>query len=123
MLIYSKIIWNRTASEHFCGDTMRVASIFYSLAKTMSAYCITYILADINEQVLIKRRTKENYKYDKTARLTIVGTFVIAPISFTWINIAEKMLPGRNPRTVIKKILINQSCVAPFVITMWYISK
>ena len=99
------------------------ASTLYSLVKTMSAYCIINILADINEQVLIKKRTKENYRYAKTVRITLVGTFVIGPIAFTWIRLAEKILPGRGVRTVIKKILIDQSCVAPFSISMFYVCK
>lgn len=95
----------------------------YSLFKTMSAYCIINILADINEQVLIKKRTMENYRYGKTARITLVGTFLIGPIAFTWMRLAEVILPGKGIRTVIKKVLIDQSCVGPFSISTFYICK
>ena len=102
---------------------MTISSTLYSLVKTMGSYTIINILADINEQVVIKKRTKENYRYAKTARITLVGTFVVAPIAFTWMRVAERILPGRGVRTIVKKILIEQSSVGPFSISMFYISK
>lgn len=94
----------------------------YSLWKTMSAYCVINLLADLNEQVIIKKRTAENYRYAKTARITLVGTCIIGPIAFFWMRLAEIILPGTGVRTVVKKVLIDQSLVGPFSISSFYIS-
>ena len=89
----------------------------------MSAYCVINLLADLNEQVIIKKRTAENYRYAKTARITLVGTCIIGPIAFFWMRLAEIILPGSGVRTVVKKVLIDQSLVGPFSISSFYICK
>ena len=95
----------------------------YPILKTMTSYCVINILADMYEQVIMKKRTKETYIYAKTVRITVVGTFLIGPIAFTWIRLAEKILPGRSVQTVLKKLLIDQTCVGPFSISTFYICK
>ena len=95
----------------------------FPILRTMSAYCAINILADMYEQVIIKKRTKETYRYAKTLRITLVGTFLIGPIAFTWIRFAERRFPGKNVQTLLKKIIIDQTCVGPFSISTFYICK
>ena len=95
----------------------------HPVVKTMSAYLVINALADFNEQVLIKKRTKETYKYGKTARITAVGTFLISPFVFTWIRFAERLLPGRAVKMVIVKVVLDQIFIAPLEISTFYICK
>ena len=95
----------------------------FPVLKTMSAYLMINALADFNEQVLIKKRTRETYKYDKTARITLVGTFVVSPIVFSWMKLAEKLLPGRGFKVVLTKVLLDQLLAAPVEISAFYICK
>ena len=95
----------------------------YPVLKTVSAYMAINALADFNEQVLIKKRTRETYKYDKTARITVVGAFVVSPIVFAWMRFAEKLLPGRGFRVVMAKVVLDQLLAAPVEISTFYICK
>ena len=95
----------------------------FPVLKTVSAYLVINAVADFNEQVLIKKRTRETYKYDKTARITVVGAFVVSPIVFAWMRFAEKLLPGRGLRVVMAKVVLDQLFAAPVEISTFYICK
>ena len=95
----------------------------FPVLKTVSAYLVINAVADFNEQVLIKKRTRETYKYDKTARITFVGAFVVSPIVFAWMRFAEKLLPGRGLRVVMAKVVLDQLFAAPVEISTFYICK
>lgn len=61
--------------------------------------------------------------YKKSVRMVTVGTFVVAPLVFTWMFLAERMFPGRAIKTVAKKMITDQVVFAPVAISTFYFSK
>ncbi|XP_071175312.1 mpv17-like protein [Mytilus edulis] len=88
------------------------------LHRTMMVYATLWTAADIVEQKYISK--KEQHNVQKTVRIATVGTFVIAPLVFNWIKLAERLFPGKSVRTVLTKVLIEQVTFAPVSITSFY---
>lgn len=88
----------------------------------MGAYFCINIAADFNEQVLIKRRTKETYNKGKTLRIAATATFVTSPMLYAWVRFIEKVIPGKTLMCVCRKVLADTFCFAPVVITSFYVS-
>ncbi|XP_063416698.1 mpv17-like protein [Mytilus trossulus] len=88
------------------------------LHRTMMVYATLWTAADIVEQKYISK--KEQHNVQKTVRIATVGTFVIAPLVFNWIKLAERLFPGKSVRTVLTKVLIEQFTFAPVSITSFY---
>lgn len=88
------------------------------LYRTMITYTTLWTLADVIEQKYISKKVKHDVK--KTARITTVGTFVVAPLVFNWIRLADKLWPGKRLKTVITKVVVEQITFAPVSITCFY---
>ncbi|CAH1779795.1 unnamed protein product [Owenia fusiformis] len=84
----------------------------------MGMYFVVWTAADISQQEFISK-VKEYDKF-KTLRSATVGGFVIAPILFTWLRIAEWLVPGTQLKNVLKKIVLEQSLFGPVVISSFY---
>lgn len=88
------------------------------LHKTMMTYAVLWTVADVVEQKFISKKMKHDP--NKTVRIATVGTFVIAPLVFYWIRLAEKMFPGKQLKTVITKVVAEQVMFAPVSISCFY---
>ncbi|XP_061198093.1 mpv17-like protein [Saccostrea echinata] len=91
-----------------------------TILQTMATYATLWTISDSVEQKFISK--KEQMDYQKSVRMVAVGTFVVAPLVFSWMFIAERMFPGRTFRTVAKKMITDQVVFAPFAITSFYFS-
>lgn len=88
------------------------------LYRTMMTYTTLWTIADVVEQKYISK--KEKHDIMKTVRIATVGTFVVAPLVFNWIRLAERLFPGKRMRTVITKVVIEQVSFAPVSISCFY---
>ncbi|KAK3581777.1 hypothetical protein CHS0354_017216 [Potamilus streckersoni] len=89
------------------------------LMRTMIAYGFVNVTADALEQNLISK--KKVYDSLKTVRVTLVGTFLVAPLVFNWIRLTERLLPSKKVPAVLIKVLCDQFLFAPVAITTFYI--
>lgn len=87
----------------------------------MATYATLWTISDSVEQKFISK--KEQMDYKKSVRMVTVGTFVVAPLVFTWMFLAERMFPGRAIKTVAKKMITDQVVFAPVAISTFYFSK
>lgn len=114
-------------------ELLKVLKILYSLTylqdvsyfspkmtilQTMATYATLWTISDSVEQKFISK--KEQMDYKKSVRMVTVGTFVVAPLVFTWMFLAERMFPGRAIKTVAKKMITDQVVFAPVAISTFY---
>lgn len=92
-----------------------------TILQTMATYATLWTISDSVEQKFISK--KEQMDYKKSVRMVTVGTFVVAPLVFTWMFLAERMFPGRAIKTVAKKMITDQVVFAPVAISTFYFSK
>lgn len=88
-----------------------------TILQTMATYATLWTISDSVEQKFISK--KEQMDYKKSVRMVTVGTFVVAPLVFTWMFLAERMFPGR----AIKTMITDQVVFAPVAISTFYFSK
>ncbi|XP_046338378.2 mpv17-like protein [Haliotis cracherodii] len=81
------------------------------MLNTMTTYAILWTIADVSEQKFVSKKKKLDVL--KTARMTVVGSMVIAPLVVAWIRFAERVFPGTHFRAVIKKVVSEQIMFAP----------
>ncbi|XP_061162576.1 mpv17-like protein [Saccostrea echinata] len=91
-----------------------------TMVQTMAVYATLWTISDLVQQKFISK--KEQMDYQKSVRMVTVGTFVVAPIVYTWIFIVEQMFPGRAIKNVAKKMITGQVVFAPFAISTFYFS-
>lgn len=89
-----------------------------TILQTMATYATLWTISDSVEQKFISK--KEQMDYKKSVRMVTVGTFVVAPLVFTWMFLAERMFPGRAIKTVAKKMITDQVVFAPMAISTFY---
>lgn len=89
-----------------------------TILQTMATYATLWTISDSVEQKFISK--KEQMDYKKSVRMVTVGTFVVAPLVFTWMFLAERMFPGRAIKTVAKKMITDQVVFAPVAISTFY---
>lgn len=92
-----------------------------TLLQTMATYATLWTIADLIEQKFICK--KERLNCQKSLRMFTVGTFVMAPMVFSWMFLVERAFPGRTFKTVAKKMVAGQAVFAPFAISTFYFSK
>lgn len=93
----------------------------WPVLNTMATYGILWTASDISQELFISK--KDHVNWSKTARIATTGTFVIAPIVYTWIHVAEWLLPGKALTTVMKKVIADQVFFAPIGISSFYLGK
>mmetsp|Transcript_60774 Transcript_60774/g.69459 ORF Transcript_60774/g.69459 Transcript_60774/m.69459 type:complete len:200 (+) Transcript_60774:1258-1857(+) len=85
-----------------------------------------FLLGDLMSQgveIRMKRKIKEIQPYDpvRTFRRTVFGAFIATPLRDLWfVRILPRIYPGRDPKTIIKKILLDQAVNAPTFITTFF---
>lgn len=87
----------------------------------MLTYATLWTLADFNEQKFFSK--KQHYDIMKTVRNTTVGTFVIAPLVYHWLIVAEKLFPGATVRAVIKKTVTSNLMFGPVATSCFFVGK
>lgn len=92
-----------------------------TLLQTMATYATLWTIADLIEQKFICK--KQQLDRQKSLRMFTVGTFVMAPMVFSWMFLVERAFPGRTFKTVAKKMVAGQAVFAPFAISTFYFSK
>ncbi|KAK3085376.1 hypothetical protein FSP39_002382 [Pinctada imbricata] len=91
-----------------------------TLIHTMAQYATLWAIADYMEQKYISKKPKQDWH--KSFRMVTVGAFVIAPLVYGWVRVAERISPGNQLRNVLKKVFIGQTIFAPFAISTFYAS-
>lgn len=91
------------------------------LLFSMGSYGVMYAASDICQQKVISK--KENLDLSKTARTSCVGFMAIAPLVYSWLRLAEFVVPGRAVLSVVKKVLAEQLLFAPVALTTFYTGK
>ena len=76
-------------------------------------------LGDIIEQKL--ERTN-SINWSRTTRMGMVGLALGIPDHF-WYGLLDKHMPGRNVRTISKKILLDMIIMGPPYIAVFYLSE
>jgi len=85
-----------------------------------------FLLGDLMSQgveIRMKRKIKEIQPYDpvRTFRRTVFGAFIATPLRDLWfVRILPRIYPGRDPKTIVKKILLDQAVNAPTFITTFF---
>lgn len=92
-----------------------------TILQTMATYATLWTISDSVEQKFISK--KEQMDYQKSVRMVAVGTFVVAPLVYSWMFLAERMFPGRAFKTVAKKMITDQTVFAPIAISSFYFSE
>lgn len=58
---------------------------------------------------------KQDWDKMRTLRMTGIGAFLSAPFLHMWFNVMQRILPGADVATTVKKVLIGQLLASPIV--------
>lgn len=92
----------------------------YLILTNTAANGTLMALGDVTVQQFERRNNDSDYNYGRTGRMMLVGLF-LGPFNHAWYKILDRFLPLTNGVTVCKKILLDQSCAAPFFITTFFL--
>lgn len=79
------------------------------LSKMVTA-STTNCLGDIGAQ-LITKRPEDKYQWERTARFTALGFFVIGPLLHNWYSFLARTFAGKAPAMVAAKLLLDRGVV------------
>ena len=96
----------------------RVFSANLLLANTGTC-CVLYTVGDLCQQ---KIEGREKVDWARTARMAILG-FCLGPVNHYWYQSLDRFLPGTTIRLVAQKVLWDQTVMAPFCSSVFYIGE
>ncbi|XP_055906396.1 mpv17-like protein [Eupeodes corollae] len=88
-------------------------------------YGSLYVGAEYSQQFLTKRvfvdkNQKKDIDYPTIGRYAVMGTFVYSPTLYTWYKWLDRTFPGTAKSIIVKKLLIDQFVLTPFLLTVFY---
>eukprot|EP01126_Amoeba_proteus_P020928 TRINITY_DN2124_c0_g1_i4.p1 TRINITY_DN2124_c0_g1~~TRINITY_DN2124_c0_g1_i4.p1 ORF type:complete len:134 (-),score=27.68 TRINITY_DN2124_c0_g1_i4:327-728(-) len=76
---------------------------------------------DVTSQFLLSPEG-HSFVWKRTAHIFCFGFCVSAPVYHNWYRLVETQIPGKSVLQVIKKVLADQTLMAPLVITTLFFS-
>lgn len=106
------------------GSVVRVYSILlrkYPLVvQSLQTGALTGA-GDVLSQVVIERKSANQYEWQRTARFFSIGTFFIGPVLSKWYKLLDiKIGPGKGVRA-LKKVAADQAFFAPLFLGVFLI--
>eukprot|EP01127_Copromyxa_protea_P020634 TRINITY_DN6920_c0_g1_i2.p1 TRINITY_DN6920_c0_g1~~TRINITY_DN6920_c0_g1_i2.p1 ORF type:complete len:189 (-),score=25.54 TRINITY_DN6920_c0_g1_i2:85-651(-) len=76
-------------------------------------------LGDLISQILYGKK-EEKIQWMRTAQMVFFGVAASGPIYHYWYKFMERMIPGQTMKPVLTKLLVDQSVMAPTIITTFF---
>lgn len=88
-------------------------------------YSSLYVGAEYSQQYLTKRvfvdeKNKKDIDYPTIGRYAVMGGLVYSPTLYTWYKWLDRTFPGTAKSIIVKKLLIDQFVLTPFLLTVFY---
>eukprot|EP01137_Pigoraptor_chileana_P012951 Opistho-2@65859 len=116
------------------GVVIPLAIMAYAFASSLRSVWISYDRLLLEQPVVTKSLTagfigalsdfvaqrfegKRNYDYARTMRMSAIGLFIAGPVTHHYLNLLERVVPGRpSLPVVLKKIVIDQTMFGPVML-------
>ena len=63
---------------------------------------------------------KESFDFVRATRMACFGIFWWAPVTTKWMGTLERLVPGKTPAVLVKKLFIDQVLFSPFILTAFF---
>ena len=84
---------------------------------------LTYVCSDLTAQTIERRRSECSESAGEAAlsaeralKFGAVGGFWVGPLLTYWFQLMDRVVPGRTPRAIAVKMLVDQTVQGPFMI-------
>lgn len=91
----------------------------YKILRGMISYSALWPLGCILQQTFEGKRWKD-YDWQRCLRYSLYGTFVSAPMLYSWMRVANIMWPRRDFRSSMTKAFTEQVAYDPFAIVFFF---
>lgn len=91
----------------------------YKILRGMISYSALWPLGCILQQTFEGKRW-HNYDWQRCLRYSLYGTFVSAPMLYTWMRVANIMWPRTDFRSSLAKAFTEQAAYDPFAIVFFF---
>ncbi|ELU05241.1 hypothetical protein CAPTEDRAFT_178253 [Capitella teleta] len=94
----------------------------HPLVGNMLLYVGLYGAGDISRQIILREKTQDSkLDFKSAARMSTVGSLLIAPFNYNFYRILDKVVLGSGARIVFTKIVCDQVFSTPIAICIFYI--
>lgn len=107
--------------QHFIRTyNARLSSHPYSTKAAGTA--LTYICSDMTAQAIERRQHPGSSaggsgpSAERALKFGAVGGFWVGPLLTYWFQLMDRLVPGRSPRAIAVKMLVDQTVQGPFMI-------
>ncbi|XP_058467128.1 mpv17-like protein [Malaya genurostris] len=90
----------------------------YKILRGMLSYSALWPLGCLLQQTFEGRRPN-NYDWERCLRYSLYGTFISAPMLYTWMRTANMMWPRTDFRSSLAKAFTEQAAFDPFAIVFF----
>lgn len=97
----------------------------YPFSTNCATYGVLYIGAEFSQQFITRKilaKPKQDIDYASVGRFGAVGTIIYAPSLYYWYKWLDKKFPGTAPKTIVKKMLIDQFTITPVLLVIFYVT-
>lgn len=91
----------------------------YKILRGMISYSALWPLGCILQQTF-EGRTWQNYDWKRCLRYSLYGTFVSAPMLYSWMRVANIMWPRTDVASSVAKAVTEQVAYDPFAIVFFF---
>ena len=92
----------------------------HPLVSNMVIYAGLYGAGDLSRQTI---QGVNRYNYTSALRMAVVGSCCLGPFNFKWYKFLDGKLPGNNAKTIVKKLVIDQSFAGVVGIGLFYVGE
>jgi len=95
----------------------------YPMLSNAAIYGGLYTLAEFSQQTMKSNLTTHSHPIDMSSvkRYAVMGCVVFPPILTKWYHWLETAFPCTSPRVVVKKLVLDQFLLTPWVVAIFYV--
>eukprot|EP00741_Cyanophora_paradoxa_P015661 tig00020903_g15118.t1 len=115
-----------TAVGRIIAEYNRLLEVYPLLTKSVTS-ALFCGLADVLSQLIARRQLQEGQlperlKFDRVARMAIVGLILNGPTIHAWYNLfLDRVVPGKSTRDVIIKLILDETIFAPLSVVAFFV--
>lgn len=97
----------------------------HPLISNMLLYVGLYGTGDLSRQTILHDKSKGQLSLDfhSAARMSTVGSLLIAPYNYNFYKILDKIVKGSGARVVVTKIVCDQIFSTPVTTCLFYVGE
>ena len=85
---------------------------------------VSGVMVDASGDYIVQKAIERSspYDYPRTGRMAAVGVYLTVPDHY-WYKLLDRRFPGRTPKTVTLKVLLDCAIMGPVNIVLFYLGE